>query len=171
MAIDIDRVALQIAERLRDKATEQKRIPFITGDLRKSITAQRIGYGRASVGSHLPYARAVHDGRKALTIRPNLKYNPPLGHRKLRVKKGGRWVTVSKSEYKPRARLKFKIGGRTVFARSVFQQPRRPQPFIREAAAEMNRQGYRWLMPGLMKQTTKGLAKKFVGSIKLSIEI
>jgi hypothetical protein len=169
MAIDVTKTALKIAHRLRDKSTEQKRIPFESGDLRKSIQVNRLGVGKASVGSVLPYARAVHDGRRALTIKPNLKYNPPLGKRTLRIGKNG--PVVSKARYKKRARLKFKIGGRTIFARSVKQKPRRPQPFIREAAAEMDREGYDWLLPSLEKETTKGLAKKFTGNIKLTVSI
>jgi phage gpG-like protein len=73
MPIDIDQIALQIAERVREKGTQQGRIPFLTGDLRKSITVELVGPGEATVGSNLSYARAVHDGRKALDIKPKNK--------------------------------------------------------------------------------------------------
>lgn len=220
MAIDITKQALRIAERLRDKATEQGRIPFDRGDLRKSIKAYRLGAGKAAVGSVLPYARAVHDGRGRVIIIPNLDRNPPLGKRKLYIGSGpgddvkpkkkkkaakkslakrikakikkifkkkkakkkpgaappkkeapGKKKKMSKEEYFPRARLKFEIGGRTVFARIVRQPPRRGRPFIQEGAKEMDREGYAWMLPGLEKETIPVLAKKFAGSIKLTVEI
>jgi len=77
--IDMDRVVLKIAERLRDKATAHGRIPFESGGLRKSIQVEHIGKGKAVVGSNLVYARTVHDGRPAITIRPNVSKNPPPG--------------------------------------------------------------------------------------------
>jgi hypothetical protein len=71
--IDLSKIALLVAERLRELATRQGIIPFWRGDLRKSIYAKLIGPGTAAVGSNLPYARAVHDGRPAVTIRPKRK--------------------------------------------------------------------------------------------------
>jgi len=68
--IDRNAIALSLAEHLREIATRQGNIPFRTGDLRKSIVAQQGALGRAWVGSNLPYARAVHDGRPAVTIKP-----------------------------------------------------------------------------------------------------
>lgn len=124
MALDIEtRVVLILAHRLVDLATERDNIPFRSGDLRKSIDAKLIGPGSATVGSSLPYARAVHDGRPAITIRPNLAKNPPYGHRKHRDPK--------------KARLKFTIGGKLVFARAVRQGPRKPNPFLHRAAREL----------------------------------
>lgn len=153
MSIDIDQLVLKVAERLREKATKQGRIPFLTGDLRKSIQAQGIGNGKATVGSNLPYARAVHDGRPAITIRPNVSRNPPLGERKHRDAK--------------RARLKFKIGTRTVFAREVRQKARTGKPFLREAADEMRREGFGFLMADLKKEVGENLAEKIIKSIKI----
>ena len=124
MAINIDAAAKRIGERLRDKVTEQHRIPFDTGDLRKSIYTHSIGVGRAAVGSHLPYARAVHDGRGEVTIEPNIKRNPPLGRRtlvkKIRYGKGKKKVKrvrMSKAKYEKHARLKFTVGGKTFYAK------------------------------------------------------
>ena len=152
---DMDRVVLLIAERLRDKATEQNRIPFDSGDLRKSIEVHHLGHARASVGSNLVYARAVHDGRPAITIKPNVAKNPPRGHREHRNPK--------------RARLKFKIGGRTVFAKQVHQPARKGQPFLREAAEEMQREGFDWLFPALRDQVKDEVIGDIVKNITLNI--
>lgn len=57
------------------------------------------------------YAAAVHNGRRALTIRP----------------KGNR----------PNARLKFTVGGRTVYARSVHQPARAGRPYLAQALREV----------------------------------
>lgn len=155
--IDLDRLVLLIAERLRDKATEQGRIPFESGDLRKSLQVERIGHGRAVVGSSLVYARAVHDGRPAITIRPNVRKNPPRGHR-------------AHSNPK-RARLKFQIGGKTVFAKKVDQPARRGNPFLREAAEEMVYEGFDWLEPVLADEVGEAIVRKISKRIKLKVEI
>jgi hypothetical protein len=153
--INLDRLVLLIAERLRDKATEQDRIPFASGDLRKSLQVEHIGPGQAAVGSSLVYARAVHDGRPAITIRPNVKKNPPRGHRKHRNPK--------------RARLKFQVGGKTVFARQVRQPARKGQPFLREAAEEMQREGWDWLFPALRDEVKEEVIGKIAKNITLNI--
>ena len=141
MTIDLNKVVLQIAERLREKATDQHRIPFRTGDLRKSIQTDLVGPGRATVGSSLPYARPVHDGRPAITIRPNVSKNPPLGDRKHRNKN--------------KARLKFKVGGRIVFAKAVNQPARKGKPFLREAAEAVEAEGFGFLDRYLENEATK----------------
>lgn len=71
--MDTNKIAMLMAEKVREIATRQENIPFLTGDLRKSIKAQIIRQGVASVGSNLSYARAVHDGRGPITIRPKNK--------------------------------------------------------------------------------------------------
>lgn len=71
--MDTTKIALALGEAVREIATRQENIPFKTGDLRKSITVCPAGPGRATVGSNLPYARAVHDGRPRITIRPKNK--------------------------------------------------------------------------------------------------
>lgn len=73
MSINTRRLLRQLAERLREIATRQGNVPFKTGDLRKSIIVAEVTDQQALVGSNLPYARAVHDGRPALTIRPKKK--------------------------------------------------------------------------------------------------
>ncbi len=101
---------LQIAERIRDVGTRQGRIPFLTGDLRKSVQAYPLGPGKAAVGSNLSYAAAVHDGRKAVTIRP-----------------------------KNKKALHFFIGGQEVFCKSVKQPARDGTPFLHDAAKGVGR--------------------------------
>jgi hypothetical protein len=64
------RVTLLVAEKLREIATRQGVVPFDKGDLRKSHVSQTVGADSAAVGSNLPYARAVHDGRPEILIRP-----------------------------------------------------------------------------------------------------
>ncbi len=154
---DMDRIVLLIAERLRDKATEQGRIPFDSGDLRKSIQVEHLGHGIASVGSALVYARAIHDGRPAITIQPNVAKNPPRGDREHRNPK--------------RARLKFQIGGRTVFARQVTQPARKGQPFLREAADEMEREGWGWLVPAQADEIAEAIVWEIAKRIKLDLQI
>ncbi len=68
-----DRIALLIAEKVRDIATRQGNVPFLKGDLRKSLVVHLVGLGKALLTSNLPYARAVHDGRPQVTIRPKRK--------------------------------------------------------------------------------------------------
>lgn len=86
------------------------------------------------MGTNLVYARVVHDGRPAITIRPNIAKNPPHGERKHQNPK--------------HARLKFNIGWKAVFAKKVDQPARKGQPFLRGAAEEMQgRDGIGWSRP------------------------
>ena len=143
--VDLDAVVLQIAERLRDKGTEQGRIPFLTGDLRKSVQTERVGHGVASVGSNLSYARAVHDGRPAITIKPK------------KNRKNGK--------------LRFTVGGKTVFAKEVHQKARKGKPFLKEAADEMDSEGYGFLDRYLVPIAEKELIEKVKGNIKLDLSL
>jgi hypothetical protein len=129
--MDVDRLVLLLAERVREIATRQENIPFLTGDLRKSVVVHAMGGGKASVGSNLPYARPVHDGRPAIVIRPNLSKNP---------------------RDPKKARLKFFIGGKTVYAREVRQPARKGKPFLTNAIKEMQRDEYQWLREELRKE-------------------
>lgn len=63
-------ICLQIAEKLREIATRQGRVPFKTGWLRKGHRVEPAGVDGARLTADTPYARALHDGRPALTIRP-----------------------------------------------------------------------------------------------------
>jgi len=153
--IDLDKIALQIAERIRKKAT--KYVPVGKNKLRESIQVEHTGPEMAVVGSNLAYARAVHDGRPAITIKPNIKDNPPRGYRKHRNPK--------------RARLKFKIGGQTIFARQVHQPARKGNPFLRKAAEEVEREGFGFLMPYLRKEVSEEIAKNIARQIKVEMKI
>ena len=153
----LDHITLQIAEKLREKATKQGRIPFKTGDLRKSIqvfhTLSSPTKSQAEVGSNLIYARAVHDGRKAMTIYPNVNKNPPRGYRTHRNKK--------------RASLKFTIGGRTIFAKKVNMKATKPQPFLRDAANELQAEGFNFLKDNALKELSDEIADKIINNIKI----
>ncbi len=73
MTIRMQKYALMIAERLRDHATRQGNVPFDKGDLRKSHVVEPHGRDGAILSANTPYARAVHDGRPAITIKPKRK--------------------------------------------------------------------------------------------------
>lgn len=93
-------------------------VPVDTGYLRAS-GKQNIGQRGLTVVGQVEYtaeyAAAVHNGRRALTIRPR----PGRG---------------------PNARLKFQVGGRTVYARQVHQPAREGRPFLTTALREVARQ-------------------------------
>jgi hypothetical protein len=111
--IDLQKVALRIAHRIRAIAIKERLVPVgkpdpdspkkTGGELRKSIHVSLSG-GGAVVGTNKIYARAVHEGRKALIIRPK--------HKKA---------------------LRWKSGGKYVFAKKVFQKKRLGKPFFRDA--------------------------------------
>lgn len=92
--IDLQKVALRIAQRLRAIAVKEtvpvgkgsrrwrkttKRGKVVEGghdkqggELRRSISVSKLGDG-AVVGTNKVYARAVHEGRKTVVIRPRKK--------------------------------------------------------------------------------------------------
>ncbi|HEU4751994.1 MAG TPA: hypothetical protein VFU47_02720 [Armatimonadota bacterium] len=87
--------------------------PVDTGNLRAS---GRMDLGRdmgalviGGVTYQAEYAAAVHDGRRAVVIRPK----------------------------RPGGRLKFTVGGRTVYARQVRQPARAGRPFLAQALREV----------------------------------
>jgi hypothetical protein len=87
--------------------------PVDTGNLRASGQME-LGSDRGSlviggVTYTARYAAAVHEGRRALTIRAR----------------------------RPGGMLRFTVGGRTVFARSVHQPARAGRPFLLTALAEV----------------------------------
>ena len=75
------------------------------GELRKSIHVSSVP-GGAMVGTNKVYARAVHEGRQAMIIRP-------------RRRKALRWKGGD---------------GKYLFAKKVFQPARKGKPFFRSAA-------------------------------------
>lgn len=70
MSLNPQQIALQIAEKLREIATRQGNVPFDKGDLRKGHVVEPHGNDGAILSANTPYARAVHDGRPAITIKP-----------------------------------------------------------------------------------------------------
>ena len=113
--IDLQKVALRIAHRIRAIAIREKLVPVgkpdldsgkrTGGELRKSIHVSSV-LGGAMVGTNKVYARAVHEGRQALIIRP-------------RRRKALRWKGGD---------------GKYLFAKKVFQPARKGRPFFRSAA-------------------------------------
>jgi hypothetical protein len=93
--------------------------PVDTGNLRATGRLEPIvqlgGLIRGGVRYDADYAAAVHNGRRALTIRPR----------------------------RPGGKLKFTVGGRTVYARQVRQPARAGRPFLTTALAEVaSREGF-----------------------------
>lgn len=89
--------------------------PVDTGLLRASRKSNVGARGNTVVGKvayTTDYAAAVHEGRRALTIRS---------------KPGG-------------PKLRFEIGGRTIYTRVVHQPARRGRPFLRTALREVSAQ-------------------------------
>ena len=113
--LDLQQVALRIAHRIRAIAIREKLVPVgkpdpdsgkrTGGELRKSIHVSSVP-GGAMVGTNKVYARAVHEGRQALIIRP-------------RRRKALRWKGGD---------------GNYLFAKKVFQPARKGRPFFRSAA-------------------------------------
>ncbi len=66
----LQQISLKIAERLKDYATDPGFAPVATGELRKSHVVQPYGATDALLSANTPYAAAVHEGRRAITIRP-----------------------------------------------------------------------------------------------------
>lgn len=102
--MDVSKIAARIAQRLRAIVVKET-VPFKTGELRKSIHVSRIGVGYL-IGTNKIYARAVHEGRPGIIIRP-------------KNAKVLRWPGKSK--------------GKAVFAKRVFQPARKGRPFFRQA--------------------------------------
>ncbi|KMW60779.1 hypothetical protein AIOL_000944 [Candidatus Rhodobacter oscarellae] len=71
--MNLQRISLKVAEKLREIATRQGNVPFDKGDLRKAHVVEPSGTEDAILAANTPYARAVHDGRPALTIKPKRK--------------------------------------------------------------------------------------------------
>ena len=152
----------RVAEYARDECPKSKG-PARSVQLLNMIDIRYTGNGTGSFGvfNH-PYAAAVHNGRKAITIRPNLEKNPPLGNR---VIKGG------KESYKKRARLKFTIGGRTVFAKGVKQKARAANPFLTRAVVKLQSEGFQFLVKILKKEVSDDVAKNLIKKIEIDFSI
>jgi hypothetical protein len=147
-------VSLQIAEKIREIATRQGNVPFRLGDLRKSLVVRPLGSSGAVLGSNLPYARAVHDGRPAVTIRAK-NGKALVFWADGRVTKGGRPKPFPKGKA-----FKQAVEDQELIVRSVVHQPaRKGQPFLREAVAELRREGLGWLAPRIGRDLVVELEK------------
>lgn len=103
--MNLQRLALMIAEKVREIATRQGNVPFDRGDLRKSHVVEPSGSDDAILSANTPYARAVHDGRPAITIKPKrkkaLKWKGaahPVKSVKQPARKGNPWLARAVAE-------------------------------------------------------------------------
>lgn len=103
--MNLQRITLKVAEKLREIATRQGNVPFDKGDLRKSHVVEPSGTTDAILAANTPYARAVHDGRPAMTIKPKRKKGlswkgarHPVKAVKQPARKGNPWLALAVSE-------------------------------------------------------------------------
>ena len=91
----------------------QALVPVDTGNLRASAWMRVEQNGPSFVTGTIlytaEYAAAVHNGRRALTIRPR----------------------------RPGGKLRFTVGGKVVYARQVHQPARAPRPYLGRALREV----------------------------------
>lgn len=114
----LNEVGLEHATALVTKATRQTfnrsqvLVPVDTGLLRATGQSKVNRRGLVVTGEvkyTAKYAAAVHEGRRALTIRAR----------------------------RPGGKLKFTVGGRTVYATAVHQKARRSRPYLLNALREV----------------------------------
>ena len=131
--INKQQIALQVAEKLRELATAQNNVPFRTGNLRKSHLVRLDPRGARMVAS-TPYAKAVHDGTPAMTIKP----------KRAKV-------------------LAFRKGNKMVFAKQVKMPARKGNPWIKHALKDLQVQGLGFLGTQVTDQTRRQLEKRLRG--------
>ncbi len=131
--MNLQRIALQIGEKLREIATRQGNVPFDTGDLRKAHVVEPHGSTGAILSANTPYARAVHDGRPAITIKPK------------RAKRLA-W------------RADGKRGKPDCGAAFVNQPARKGNPWLMRAVEEMEAEGLEFLAPEIGRDVADELA-------------
>jgi hypothetical protein len=159
----INKIALQIAERIRELATLQGRIPVLSGDLKKSIdkteAIEHVGEGEYTLSSNLAYARAVHDGRPAIVIKPRNKKLLAWPIKGTLYTKGGN------KRGKGNKQIKW------AFAKEVHQPARVGRPFIQEGADDMAARGFDFLDPLLKQYVSDEIGKQIKDSITLDLKI
>lgn len=128
--LDLQTLSLKIAEKLREVATRQDNVPFDKGDLRKAHVVEPHGTEEALLAANTPYARAVHDGRPRIVIKP---------------KRG--------------KALKFKAGGENRFARSVTQPARKGNPWLARAVETMEQEGVGFLSDDIGEAAASDLSE------------
>lgn len=114
--------------------------PVDTGRLRagnQSRVSRRGSQALGEVWNDVAYAGPVHDGVKAHVIRPKPKQITirPTNAKALRFVIGGK--TVFAKSVKAQKPLRFVIGGRTVYAMSVRMPARRGRPWLLRAMREV----------------------------------
>jgi len=159
MPVNINRIAFMIGERIREYALSEVPVGQYAGggQLRKTLITTPIGEGEVTVGSPEVYARAVHDGRRAMTIRPNVSKNPPRGDRKSKDPK--------------KARLKFRIGGVDVFATKANLPAMPPNPFLLRAVRRVQQEGFGFVYNAILPEVNREIADNIVAGIKINITI
>lgn len=103
MALNLDRISARIAHRLRAIVAEET-VPVRSGELRRSIHVSKRGDGYL-VGTNKIYARAIHEGRPQMVVRPKRA-------KAMKFKVGGKYI------YRKKAVLK-KIEGRPFFKQAL----------------------------------------------------
>lgn len=98
--MNLQAISLKVAEKLREIATRQGNVPFDKGDLRKAHVVEPSGADDALLSANTPYARAVHDGRGPVTIKPKRRKalswkgaKHPVKAVKQPARKGNPWLT------------------------------------------------------------------------------
>jgi RNase P/RNase MRP subunit p29 len=115
--------------------------PVDTGNLRGQnkmrVHAPRGGRVTGEVFNETSYAAAVHDGHGAYTVRPKPKIITVRAKKgqALRFKIGGK--TIFRRSVRMQKPLRFKIGGRVVYAQSARIPARRGRPWIYRALLEV----------------------------------
>ena len=150
-----DVIAQKIALKVVEIATRQENIPFYRGDLRKSIVSLITRSGRdtiITVGSNLVYARAVHDGRPAMTIRPKKGkilawWNDKGKQKALTPLPHGKAFSVAVK------------AGEIIVARKVQQSARKPNPFLARAVDQLAQEGLGFLEKDVGRHVVKELEK------------
>lgn len=131
MTIDLQKISRKVAERLKDYATDEGFAPVASGELRKSHVVQDYGATDALLSANTPYAAAVHEGRRAITIRPKTK--PKLV-----------WMGAN---------------GKLRGAAFVKQPARPANPWLRRAIEALSRDGLEFLEPDLGRDVADELTK------------
>ncbi|OQY55453.1 MAG: hypothetical protein B6247_07770 [Candidatus Parabeggiatoa sp. nov. 2] len=138
----LEMVTQKIGAKLVEVTTRQGNIPFYRGDLRKSIVYQTYK-DRVIIGTNLSYARAVHDGRPALTFGPK------------RAKVLSWWTDPEKQRQMlpfPKNSKAFREmvkGGQIRVARRVKQKARPANPFFARALQTLRQEGLGFLKDDL----------------------
>ena len=155
----INAIAYRIAQEVVNYSTIQGRVPYLSGDLSKSITAYPLGKGEASVGSNLVYARAVHDGRPEITIVPKKA-------KMLAWQTGGSGYTAGGNK-----RSKGNKQIKWAHAKSVTQKAREGQPFLQEGFDDMAAHGFGFLDELLHDYVSAEIGEQIKDSIELNFTV